>query len=187
MKTQTWTVNKASRDCCCLLPQCHRTVRVTTFTFQFHTQFSPQRSTTTPPHHAGTTKWQLGVVSAGVICEAIPSIELKKHLVTYLKLLNKHWKHYLLFLLVQFVGWRVAIIIFIIQHSGFLLLLTILAMPSPSPLGGVQVQVCIMCSVQLCYSSGYSFPDVQDVEYSETCRMVTLLGIHLFTITISLI
>ena len=75
MKTQTGTVNKAlARDCCCLLPQCHRTVRVTTFTFQFHTQFSPQRSTTTPPHHAGTTKWQLGVVSAGVICEAGYSI-----------------------------------------------------------------------------------------------------------------
>ena len=168
MKTQTWTVNKASRDCCCLLPQCHRTVRGTTFTFQFHTQFSPQRSTTTPPHHAGTTKWQLGVVSAGVICEAIPSIELKKHLVTYLKLLNKHWKHYLLFLLVQFVGWRVAIIIFIIQHSGFLLLLTILAMPSPSPLGGVHHVHHVQCAALLfiCY-----FPGLQDVEYLEACRM----------------
>ena len=108
-------------------------------------------------------------------------LKSKKHLDIYLKLHNTENKQ------TYFLLFNLSDDIFNIQHSGFLQLLTILARPSPSPLGGVQVQVCIMCSVQLCYSSGYSFPDVQDVEYSETCRMVTLLGIPLFTITISLI
>ena len=160
-------MNKAlARDCCCLSCNC---VTEESEAQHLHFNFTHSSPLSAPPPHRHTTLRQqngnsvylVQGVSAGLFHLPL-YLKSKKHLDIYLKLHNTENKQ------TYFLLFNLSDDIFNIQHSGFLQLLTILARPSPSPLGGVHHVHHVQCAALLfiCY-----FPGLQDVEYLETCRM----------------
>ena len=148
-------------------PPCHRTVRVTTFTFQFLPSVL----------HCHTTLGQQNGNSVYLVQEGVSAelfhlfMKLKKHLDIYLKLHNTEN----MFLICSIC--RMTCCNNHLQHSAF----TLPAAAAHDP--GHLHHHSVVCSlhrvqVQLCYSSGHSFPDVRDVDYLETT-----VGIHFLTIT----
>ena len=149
-------------------PPCHRTVRVTTFTFQFLPSVLHRH--TTLGQQNGNSVYLVQGVSAELFHLFM---KLKKHLDIYLKLHNTEN----MFLICSIC--RMTCCNNHLQHSAFTLPA---AAHDPGHLHHHSV-VCCVHRVQLWYSSGHSFPDVRDVEYLETCRMVTTVGIHFLTTT----
>ena len=185
-------MNKAlARDCCCLSCNC---VTEESEAQHLHFNFTHSSPLSAPPPHRHTTLRQqngnsvylVQGVSAGLFHLPL-YLKSKKHLDIYLKLHNTENKHISYYSICRMTGWNNHL-----QHSAFRLPA---AAHDPSQAISISTRwcapctPCAMCSfvIHLLFSwfaRRGVLRNMSHVEYLETCRMVTLLGIHFLTDTI---